>query len=268
MLASDGSRVGRVVDLVIASSDAPNVRAIVTKHRGDRWLIHWDDVVSFAREAVRLRPGVLLEPLSDPSPDSHQDAIDAHLSNLELLLVRDVLDTQVIDTAGLRVARVSEVLLTRLPDGHLSVVGVDVGTGSVLRRMGLVRWGRAVDEEVITWRDLHLTSDRGHEVQLATPTAAVHRMTAAELSHLLSRLQSTDAADVVSVLGPRRSAEAIAISSPDTGLRIVAALEADEIEPLLAASPEQAAHRLRGLIAQRRLHARRRYVRHPLRRRS
>ena len=47
----------------------------------------------------------------------------------ELLLARDVLDTQIVDTAGRRVQRVGDVLLVRLPDSHLEVVAVDVGIG-------------------------------------------------------------------------------------------------------------------------------------------
>ena len=51
---------------------------------------------------------------------------------------------------------------------------------------------RAVD-----WGDLHLTSARGHDVHLATTTAAVHRLDAHGLAELLTRLDLTSAAEVV-----------------------------------------------------------------------
>ena len=87
-----------------------------------------------------------------------------------VLLVRDVLDTQIVDVVGQRLARVADVVLTPTADGHLELIGVEVGFGGVLRRLHLpvLRSG----EDVVVWSDLHLTSERGHAVQLATPRAA------------------------------------------------------------------------------------------------
>ena len=46
----------------------------------------------------------------------------------EILLVRDVLDTQIVDVVGQRLARVADVLLARRPDAALEPVGVEVGS--------------------------------------------------------------------------------------------------------------------------------------------
>ena len=53
--------------------------------------------------------------------------------------MRDVLDTQIIDLVGQRLARVADVVLTRTADDRLELVGVEVGFGGVLRRLGLRR---------------------------------------------------------------------------------------------------------------------------------
>lgn len=106
----------------------------------------------------------------------------------ELLLGRDVLDTQVVDIAGLRLARVGDILLTRLPDDRLEVGAVDVGFGSICRRLGLSWPAEHMNEEPLGWGSIHLTSARGHQVQLVTSKAAMHRLDGQELAALLSRL--------------------------------------------------------------------------------
>lgn len=42
----------------------------------------------------------------------------------EILLGRDVLDTQIVDVVGQRLARVTDVVPARTPDGRLNLVGV------------------------------------------------------------------------------------------------------------------------------------------------
>ena len=82
---------------------------------------------------------------------------DVELPEGELRLVRDVLDTQIIDVAGKRLARVSEVLLTRI-DATLRVAAVEVGAAGVWRRLGVQRLAEGRSEQAVDWRDLHLTS--------------------------------------------------------------------------------------------------------------
>jgi len=66
----------------------------------------------------------------------------------------------------------------------LEVAAVDVGAGSLLRRLGLRRLGDRIKPFIVDWTELHLTSHRGHTVQLATAPTAIHRLDASELPHL------------------------------------------------------------------------------------
>ena len=75
------------------------------------------------------------------------------------------------------------------------------------------------------WRDLHLTSARGHDVHLATTTAAVHQLDAQGLAELLTRLDLTSATEIVKTVGPVRAAGAVAQTHPAVGRRIMLALE-------------------------------------------
>jgi len=148
-------------------------------------------------------------------------------------------------------ARVSDVLLTLLEDGSVEVAAVEVSMGAVVRRLGMGRLGNRLREEAVDWRDLHLTSDRGHDIQLATTTAAVHRLDARGLAVLLTELNLDRAHEVIRRVGPERAAEAVTFTHPDVRVRLLPAL-AGEHAPLVAPGTPVRARRFLRLAGWRR----------------
>ena len=130
--AADGSVVGHLRDLTARlGAEHPVVaRLAVGSRRRITHLVPWSAVASFERSEVQLRD---IEPWEGFVIGYGEDPLEED----ELLLVRDVLDTQIVDVAGHRLSRVSDVLMTRLPDGRLEVAAVEVGSGAVVRRLGL-----------------------------------------------------------------------------------------------------------------------------------
>ena len=186
--------------------------------------------------------------LTNPTMFAITSTADA-LADDEILLVRDVLDTQIIDTAGQRMARVADVVLNRCADSRLELVGVEVGFGAVLRRLRLRRLASHAGEDVVAWTDLHLTSERGHAVQLATPRSAVHHLDAAGLAALISRLDIESATEVLAVREPRIAADAVRTAHPAVGERILRAMPGEVTEQIVAAMPVEHASRWRARIA-------------------
>jgi hypothetical protein len=133
--------------------------------------------------------------------------------------------------------RVSDVLLTLLPDGRLEVAAVDVSMGAVVRRLGMGKLGNRLRQEAVDWRDLHLTSDRGHAIQLATTAAAVHRLDARGLAELLTELDLERAHEVIRKVGPERAAEALTCTHPDVRVRLLPALEPREAHVIARGVP-------------------------------
>jgi hypothetical protein len=171
------------------------------------------------------------------------------LEDQELLLARDVLDTQVVDLAGRRLTRVSDVLMVAGFDGRPEVAAVDVGAGSLLRRMGFRRLGDRFNPVAVDWAELHLTSRRGHLIQLATATTAMHRLDASELAHLLARLSPEKAVDVVRTTHPAHAAAALHASHPELRHRPLHALLPQELQRLIDAAPPAPARLLAELRA-------------------
>jgi hypothetical protein len=173
------------------------------------------------------------------------EALDAD----ELLLVRDVLDTQIVDIAGQRAARVADVVLTRHHDDRLELVAVETGFGRILQRIGLHRIAHRFPEHAVAWTDLHLTSDRGHDVQLATPRSAVHRLDAAGLAALVTQLDVESASEVLDVVGPDRAADTLLLAPHRTGERVLRALESEKASDIVSRMPEHHALEWRRRLA-------------------
>ncbi len=183
------------------------------------------------------------------------------LGDDEILLGRDVLDTQVVDVVGARLARVADVVLARTPDGRLEVLGVEVGFDGVLRRLRLGPRRGPSGEDVLAWSDLHLTSERGHAVQLATPRAAVHRLDARALAALVSRVDTESATEILATKGPAEAADVVRAARPGVGERVLRAMPAAAARRIVAAMPATHAGRWRELLARRPTFGGRRFLR-------
>lgn len=235
----DGRVVGRVAD-VTASVDgnATRVERILVHGKRDL-LAPWDAVVSVHQDGIQLNSEG-----TDVTTSSIAEALDTN----EILLVRDVLDTQIIDIAGQRLARVADVVLAR-SDGRMEAVGVEVGFGGVLRRLGLSQLARRMQRNNVAWTDLHLTSDRGHAVQLATPRSAVHLLDARGLATVIARLDTESAAEVLVAKGPAVAADIIRATHPVVSERMLRAMDDTDAADIIAAMPAHHATRWRDLLA-------------------
>lgn len=238
--AADGEVIGRLVDLAVeVGDDHPAVsRLVIGRRRRNLAVVDWVDVLSFEHHDIQLATsGAALAEWS------------ADLGSRELLLGRDVLDTQIVDVGGKRLARVSEVLLAR-SDAAVRVVAVEVGPAGVWRRLGLDRLAARTPEQAVDWLDLHLTSARGHAMQLAIPGAAVHRLGGPELASVVAHLSTPRAAAVLDAVHPDMAASALSASHPRVGARLLDAVSRRTASSVVARMPiDDAAAVLRGLHA-------------------
>jgi sporulation protein YlmC with PRC-barrel domain len=245
VLASDGRPIGKLVDLTARPHDAQARvhRLLVRSRRRVVQLVPWDQAGILDTSCLKLRP-----PTEVPrSPISSYSSLE--LADDELLLVRDVLDTQIVDVHHHRVARVADVILRRTTGGELDAVAVEIGLSGVAARLGLGALSRRLPQRAIAWGDLHLTSERGHASQLATTTSAVHRLDSRALAELLTRLRVESAADIIQTVGTARSAQALARVHPSVGHSLLRAMPPEDVDRLMQAMPPDTAVRYRRLIA-------------------
>ena len=182
-----GRPLGRIADLDVEASDRfPRVVAMRVARGRDVSVVPWDRIQRFDARGVVVREGARTVGAGD---------------GRVLRLGRDVLDAQVVDLAGKRLARVGDVVLARQND-ELRAVAVDVGLAPVARRLGLRRLARRLRAETLGWDGIYLASGRGHRVQLEHRAADVHRLSQEELAALVSHLPPHRGAEVLDVARP------------------------------------------------------------------
>jgi sporulation protein YlmC with PRC-barrel domain len=181
-----GRRVGRLADLEAEPGGRfPRVSALLLRRGRSVARVAWESVERFGPGAIVLR----------------DEVAPAASGGRRLLLARDVLDGQVVDLAGKRLARVGDVELA-IQDETLRAIAVDVGLAPVARRLGLRRLAGRLREEPIGWDGIYLASGPGHRLQLEHRAADVHRLSHEELMALVARLPPARGAEVLHVSRP------------------------------------------------------------------
>lgn len=245
VVGTDGRTIGRLADLSVdldVRAGPPRVqRLLVRRRRASALLLPWGVIKSVGAGGISLRAGVDVTAFEIA-------CADAALRRHEILIVRDVLDTQIVDVVGRRLARVADVALTAVAGDRLELIGVEVGFGAVLRRLGLPWLAARAPRDVVEWNDLHLTSDRGHTVQLATPRSAVHHLDSAGLAAVVERLDTESAAEVLATTAPAVAAGVIR-ADPGVGERVLRAMPSSNATDIVAEMPAEHAARWHARLA-------------------
>jgi len=210
---SAGTGVGRLVDLSVGlGEDASVTRLAVGRGRRVTGWADWSQVDAVDDAVIRLLPGARL---AAPDGDAHRGG--------QIRLARDVLDTQILDSSGTRLVRAADVVLTPI-GGRLEVVAVELGVGSVVRRLGFRRLGQRMPVSVLDWHDLQPASTQGLAVQLRTSANALKHLRPAELATVLAGLGTDRAVEVLETVDAEEAAAALSAVHPDVSARLLQAL--------------------------------------------
>ena len=215
----DGHRVGRVLEVTaIMAGPHPRLdRVGIGTHRVVSTVCGFGDLVD-GDPSSALGDGDLVLRASDALAQVTPDWAEGTLR-----LNRDVLDCQVIDLAGKRVARVCEVFIERAERDSF-VVGVEVGAAGVLRRLGLRRIAALIASEVVDWDELSLTKRQARTLQLADAASAVQRLEPAQLATVLAHVPVEHAIEILHTVVPAAAADALSAAHPSLGTRLMHAL--------------------------------------------
>jgi CBS domain-containing protein len=165
----------------------------------------------------------------------------------EVLLARDVLDQQLVDVEGVQVIRAADLYLAEVL-GRVRLVGADVSTATLFRRLGPRRWRpRPTPDRVIDWAAIQPFSEPSGEpdgeaspVVLKTTNEGLHRLRPGELADLLEDLRRDERRELLAALSPDEAADALEEmqaedleqllreSDPAEAARLLAAMEPDE----------------------------------------
>lgn len=182
---------GEMVDFaVLASSTTPSVSKIVVKKNGKK------TTISPSFISIKRRGAILA---SDKVPFLPYDERDFYLNE-------DLLDKQVIDMDDKRVVRVNDVLMES--NGELKVVGIDVGVGGIIRRLGLEKVIR-VNPKILPWQMIEAFDYQTGNVKISLSENKLTTMHPSEIADILEELGTRERQGMMERLEAEQAAEAI-----------------------------------------------------------
>lgn len=244
---STGEKLGTVSDLAISTGEVfPRITSLAFKGPGRTpFMISWRKYVEdFTEDEVRL------------NTESYNIRF-SYLQPTEVLLARDLLDQQIVDTQGLKIVRVNDLKLS--PSGsQLRLLGAEVGARGILRGLhpllekavvsGAKLLNRKIEEKIIAWNYMDLLDRDLSKVKLSVTHKRLDELHPADVADILEQLDPKQRAEVFNHLDDARSAEVIAELEDEFQAETLDDMEDSEVSGLLGQmDPDDAADIIRDL---------------------
>jgi len=243
-----GQEIGRLEDVVARWSDGqtyPPVSGLVIRVGRRLAFVPASAIDRIAHAQVLLRSARL-------------DLRDFIRRPGEVLLAKDVLDHQLVDVDGVQVIRAADLYLAEVL-GRVRLVGADVSTSTLLRRLGPRRFRPLpTPDRVIDWAaiqpfgesDSQDSVDGATQVRLKTTHEGLHRLRPGEVADLLEDLRRDERRELLAALSADEAADALEEMQPDDLEQLLREADPDEAARLLSAmEPDEAVDALRDLPA-------------------
>lgn len=212
-----GEKIGIVNDLGIATGEVfPRVTALAFQGPGKTpFMISWRKYVErFDDDGVYLKYPATDIRFSYLQPD-------------EVLLARDIMNKQIVDTQGMKVVRVNDIKLSTTGENQLRLLGAEVGARGLLRAIHPLfervtvkvakMLGKPLPEDIIAWSYMDLLERSTKQIKLS-------------VSHkTLSELHPADIADIIEQLDPRLRTQVFAQLDTEQAAEAIAELDDDEL---------------------------------------
>ena len=205
---AQGERLGTISDLAISTGEVfPRITSLAFQGPGRvPFMISWRKYVdTFDDDGITL------------SVDAH-DIRFSYLQPDEVLLARDLMDRQIVDTQGLKVVRVNDLKLSQ-SGTQLRLLGAEVGVRGILRGLhpllekAVVNvaklFHKKVDEQLIAWNYMDLLDRDLSEVQLSVTHRRLDELHPADVADILEQLDPQQRANVFKHLDESQATEAI-----------------------------------------------------------
>lgn len=175
---------------VLASSVNPSVSKIVIKKKGKK--------ITISPSFISIKKfGAILT--SEKAPELPFDEREFYLNE-------DLLDKQVIDVDEKKLVRVNDVLFEG--NGELKVIGIDIGAGGILRRLGLGKFIK-LEAKILPWQMIEAFDYQTGNVKLSLSQNKLNSMHPSEIADILEELGSKERKGIVESLEAAQAAKAI-----------------------------------------------------------
>ena len=274
--AADGEKIGTVSDLGIATGEVfPRVTSLAFKGPGRTpFMISWRKYVdTYDEKEIHLKMPAVEIRFSYLQPD-------------EVLIARDILNKQIVDTRGMRVVRVNDLKLSDTSSTQLRLLGAEVGARGILRSLSPAlehvalkvarTFGHPIPERIIAWSYMDLVERDLSNVKLSVSHKTLDDMHPADIADIIERLdprlrgqvfaQLDDeqragamaefdddamAAELMGGMNEREASRMLSEMDPDDAAELVSELDYDKAEKLLRLMGVQEQRAIRQLLGYR-----------------
>jgi len=153
----------------------------------------------------------------------------------DLWLAQHILDKQIVDLDGTRVVRVNDIRFG-LSDNKLHVLGVDISTRGIIRRLGLgkLRIFSLLKPAFIEWDKMQIV---GKSLKLTNVTQELVKLHPADLANVLETLNPSHSGELVQSLDPITVAKVFQELKPEFKRDIFRRFTQKQIEVVMSHVP-------------------------------
>jgi len=232
VLDPKGDELGRVKDLVIVRGEPlPKVSSLIIEKKRVIYNLPWLALNIFNKRII--------------SANIYSEALQPYeLNEEDLLLVRDILDKQIVDINGAKVVRVNDVKLAGY-DTEAILIAVDVGMRGIMRRLGVERGGedlmrlfkKNLSYHLISWNYIQTLEPKLTTISLTVPRQMLAELHPADIADIISQVSHKEGATFFKDLDVDVAAEALSELKPETQVDIISEMDTDKAADIIEEMP-------------------------------
>lgn len=232
VLDPTGEELGKVKDMIIVKGDSlPKVFALVIERKKALFHLPWSDLNIFNKKII--------------SSNVYSDSLKHYdLSDDDLLIVRDILDKQIVDVNGAKVVRVNDIKLEGLKTDAV-LIAIDVGMRGIMRRLGIERGGedflrlfkKSLPYALISWNYLQPLEPKLTKISLTVPQQMISELHPADIAEIISSVSRKEGASFFSDLDVETAAEALSELEPEVQQEIISGMDKERASDIIEMMP-------------------------------
>ena len=232
VLDPKGEELGRVKDLVVVKGEAlPKISSLIVERKRKFFSLPWTDLNIFNKRII--------------SANIYSESLKSYeMSEEDLLLVRDILDKQIVDANGAKVVRVNDVKLEGF-NTEAVLIAADVGMRGIMRRLGVERGGEdlmrvlrgQLPYNLISWDYIQPLEPKLTAISLTIPRQMMSELHPADLAAIISQVSHKEGATFIKDLDVETAAEMLSELEPDTQAAIITGMDTEKAADIIEEMP-------------------------------
>ncbi|MEW6571241.1 MAG: CBS domain-containing protein [Nitrospirota bacterium] len=232
VLDPKGEEIGKVKDLAVVKGDPlPRVSALIVEKKKRLFLIPWSELSIFNKRIISAKI-------------YGKDLLPYEPNEKDLLIVRDVLDKQIVDVNGVKVVRVNDVKLEGFKSEAV-LIAVDVGMRGIMRRLGVEKGGedfmkifkKQLSHNLIGWNYIQPLEPKLTKIALTVPRQMVSELHPADIADIISQISHKEGETFFKGLDVETAAEALSELQPEVQAAIITGMETEKAADIIEEMP-------------------------------